>query len=158
MAATNISTKIKERASNARYEQPYETRVYTFDVTDAEFDGIETVATHNIAPIEEGYALIGGCGIVSTAVTSAGSATLKFQVGSDALTGAIPKANLAAGDVFRLLFAESASTESKALYAASAADTLDMVVGTAALTAGKITLVLHYVDMTTVLASGKIKP
>lgn len=110
-------------------------------------DGTSTVATHNIVPIPVGEALAFAIGYVETAFTSAGSSTHQFQVGSDTLTGAIPKANLAAGDVIMIGFDANDDTTSAAKYAKSAADTLDVAVGTAAVTAGKLYLQCFFVDV-----------
>ena len=156
MAGTDITALIKERGANNDYQQPLITRTYTIDVTEPQFDGIETAATHNLVAIPKGEALVGGYVVVQTSFAGS-STTVTFQVGSDGLSGAIPEANLAAGDVVQLNFAISAATETKATYAKAAADTLDWAVGTAALTAGKCVLVLQFLDVATILAQGKIR-
>lgn len=154
MAATDISGIVSTSPAPFEFQQPCIFRTYDIDVTTTAYDGIETVATHNLIPIPKGEALVYGMGFVQTAFTSSGNATLTFQVGSDVLSGAIPKANLAVGDVIKLLWVESASTESKATYAKTAADTLDWVVGTAALTAGRIILVCGFVNVNAILTNG----
>ncbi len=157
MASANVSTIVKERPLNKDFQMGMKQRCYVLDVTDSGYTGIAAADTHNLIPIPEGEALVGGVMIVETSFTSAGAATVTLQVASDALSGDIPKANLAAGDVVRLNFAVSAATETKATYAKSAADTLDWVVGTAALTAGKAIFLLDFVDAETLLDQGKIK-
>jgi hypothetical protein len=154
MGATDISAVItaSTRVPN-RFQQMSFERVYDIDVTTAAFTGIETVATHDLVPIPLGYALVGGTGVVQTSFAGS-STTVTFGVGSDALSGDIPEANLAAGDTINLDWAVAAATESKATYAKAAADTLDWTIGTAALTAGRIILVLRFLDVSGLLTNG----
>jgi hypothetical protein len=125
---------------------------YDIDLANADYAGVKTVATHNLAPIPEGFALVKAFVVVEDAITSDGNATLTFSVGSDALSGAVAKAGLAAGDVVELSVSDADGTAGKATYAKSAADTLDVAVGVAALTAGRFILVMELLDVETILA------
>jgi hypothetical protein len=157
MAATDISALVRQAPSNQSEVQPVITRVFKVDFSDSRFTGITGQFAHPIAPIPLGEALIGGCIIVTTDITGA-SGTITWQIGSDTLSGLMPVDNLEKGDVHRLLFAVAAGTESKASYAHTAADTLDMDVNTTDITAGVFLLVLHYIDVATILAQGEIAP
>jgi len=156
MATADISTVLKKTALPHEFQQPIIYRSYDIDVTAAGLTGAAAVDTHNLVPIPKGEALVWGRGIVQTSFVSATTnSTLIFLVGSDALTGAVTEANLAAGDVVELMFNNvAAATESKATYAKAAADTLDWTVGTAALTAGRMILVLGFVNVDGILTNG----
>ena len=93
--------------------------------------------TKKITPVDDG---------VTTAVTSAGSATVKFGTGNIDYSGAIPKANLAANDIVKLQFMDYEDTDGGAGFSTSA-DTFDMTVATAALTAGAFTVMINIVDL-----------
>lgn len=157
MAATDISALVRQSPAAQTHTQPTITRVFKVDFSDARFSGIEGQFAHPIAPIPLGEALIGGCIIVTSDITGA-TGTLTWQIGSDTLTGLMPVDNLETGDVHRLLFAVAGGTESKAAYAHTTADTLDMDVNTADITAGVFLLVLHYIDVAAILAQGEIEP
>jgi hypothetical protein len=156
MAATDITALVEQKKTNNTFHNLFEQHIYDIDVANSDFEGIETVATHNLVTIPEGKALVKGFAVVKDAVTSDGNATVQFKVGSDTLTGAVAKANLAAGDVIELSPNDADGTGGVAGYAAAAADTLDMTVGTAALTAGRFLLVLEFIDVATILAQGNV--
>jgi len=206
----DISSTIKEIAMAKRSFSPFTAiRGYTWDPVN---DGTEATGTHNIVPINQNEALVFGYGAVDTTFTSSGSATVQFKIGSDALTGLIPKANLAAGDIFtfgaltgdgttvaqtqdaltdnsggsanttiaNIASADTSETTDRSVvadavadlaaqlakiktdvaniisaidpvttyagFAKSADDTLDIAVGTSAITAGKLYLVCCFVD------------
>jgi len=127
------------RDSNVRISRPF--------IVTPVVDSVDTVATHNLFTIPDGFALAGGSVIVTTSVTSAGAATVQFTVDGDALTGAIGKADLAAGDVVSLEFGATDGTTVTGAYANGADIQFSMVVGTAALTAGKFTVILDLVHV-----------
>jgi hypothetical protein len=151
MADTNIVNKIKKTPTRFEFQQPVRYETYEINVIDADYSGIETVGTHNLVTVSAGQALVGASLMVEDAVTSGGSATVKFNCGDD-LTGAIPVANLAAGDVVNFTF--GATTGTVATYAKTADKTLNMTVATAALTAGKFVLVLGFIDVKAILENG----
>ena len=154
MAATNISALVSPAKAPYQFQSVYETVVYDIDVTTSAYTGIESVETHNLVPIPVGKALVGGYAVVYTAVTSDGSATVQFTVGSETLTGALPKADLAKGDVIRLSVGDKEDTAGAGTYAHTTADTLDWIVGTAALTAGRVILYLDFVDVSDATTNG----
>ena len=93
--------------------------------------------------IPVGDAFVGGYVIVTTAFTSGGSATLRFSINGDTLTGLLPKADLAIGDVITLQATDVDGTAGVEGFAVAAAATLDVAVATAAITAGAIRLVVQ---------------
>ena len=132
--------------SNA-FHTPFKIELLDLDFGDSDNAAMLATGTHNVFTIEQGKALLGAYGVVEDAVTSGGSATVQFKVGSDTLTGALPVANLAAGDSFTIATGSVTGTTSVASYAKSAADTLDIAVATAALTAGRILVYLIVADV-----------
>jgi hypothetical protein len=71
---------------------------------------------------------------------------VKFGTGNIDYSGAIPKANLAANDIVKLQFMDYEDTDGGAGFSTSA-DTFDMTVATAALTAGAFTVMINIVDL-----------
>jgi len=109
-----------------------------------------TVATHNILKIPAGWAFAGGHAYVKTTFTSASNTgTLQFAIGAQVKSGVYTadNAELVAGDAFDLFNTDYDSTGGTLGYV-SADDTLDLIVGTTAITAGRIALFvkLIYVD------------
>lgn len=146
MAATDITTVVTESPGTREFEIPERMVAYDIDFTNPDFVGIETVATHKLVTIPIGDALVRGLGVVTTAVLSGGAATLKFNINGDDITGLIPKANLAIGDVFDLVLNNGTGTQSGSGYAHTTALTLDLIVGTSAITAGVVRLYVVTID------------
>jgi hypothetical protein len=150
MGATNISTIIaKENTANV-FQQIKETRVYDINVLDPAFTGITTVATHNLIPIAAGEVILGAKMVILTTFTSASNnGTIVFQFPAGAAVSAAFTADgteLAAGDVITFGNNDLEDTAGLGLYTA-AADTLDMTVGTNALTAGRFLLILDVANV-----------
>ena len=145
----DISATIKKKAQGFEFQSATEERAYVLDVA---AEGVLTVATHNILPIGAGEVCFGGFIFVEDAVTSSGSGTVQIKIGADTLTGAIPVANLAVGDVVKFGDTAATATTTFAGYAKSAADTLDMAVGTAALLVGKVVIVAYFMSADAVSA------
>lgn len=165
--ATVIDTKIK---APFNFTTLIEAAVHVFDVTVAALVALKTVATHNLIEIPAGKALVGCRVLIQTAFTSDGSATVQFKIGSEVLTAAIPVASLVEGAVINLNFntwsgAGTVATSTCALtsaapsggtvsYIKTTADTLDMAVAVAALTAGKFILIPEFIDASAILNRG----
>ena len=109
-------------------------------------DGASATGTHNVLDVAVGECLLGGYFFVETAVTSSGSATVQFGINSDTLSGAIPKANLALGDCGVFGFHTTDDTTTHSGFAYTTAKTLDVIVGTAAITAGNLLIVAYVID------------
>jgi predicted RNA-binding protein with TRAM domain len=109
-------------------------------------DGVTTVAAHNIFTIPANSFVAEGYVVFTTAVTSGGAATIKFGNATLDYCGALAKANCAVGDIFALSINDQDATDSGVGYSTSA-DTFDMTVGTAALTAGAFTVAIRIVDL-----------
>lgn len=84
--------------------------------------------------------------VVLTTVTSGGSATVQFQA-NDTITGAVGKANLAAGDTMVFGTGGITSTSTFGGYANGTAYDVELIVGTADLTAGKLLLIAELVNI-----------
>lgn len=102
----------------------------------------------NLPAVLPGRAVVVGCYIdVVTAPTSAGAATLAFGTGQTAvdLLAATGKASFTAGSILACIPVGSAATAIKLTQAASGAGlTPKLTVATAALTAGKINVLIEY--------------
>lgn len=141
MAATDISALDVRSPADLAHQSAVTWTKYTIDFLDSALTGIETVATHNLVVIPIGDALVAGYGVVTTAVVGS-SSTVQFAVNGDVLTGALAEADLAKGDVFSLNANDKEDTAGVEGFAHTAATTLDVLVGTATLTAGVINLYL----------------
>jgi hypothetical protein len=109
-------------------------------------DGVSSAAAHNLITIPAKSFVRSGYVVVTTSVTSGGSATVKFGTGNIDYCGAFAKANLAANDVIALSINDQDATNSGAGYSTSA-DTFDMTVATAALTAGAFYVMINIVKL-----------
>jgi|GEM_PF-5949816 len=138
----------------SRQNAPYQLQkignddLYIVDVTAV--NGLTAIGTHNLVAIPKGKTLKRAQAIILTAAASAGAATAKFAIGANAVTGDIALANLVAGNVIDIL---PGATGIPA-YAAAAAIDLNLVIGTAAMTAFKFALLVETVDMSEVLNNG----
>jgi len=150
----DISSTIKQDITGHEFQSPYQTRVYEWDPVN---DGTSGTGTHNIAAIPEGFAFLQGAVVVTEAFTSAGSATVKFLTGEADFTGAVPKADLTIGEVFKLEQNLAINATEGAPYYVDGttvtAETIDVTVGTAALTAGKAKLVIDLIDISRIQAA-----
>ena len=109
-------------------------------------DSVSTAAAHEIFTIPANSFVAEGYVVFTTSVTSGGSATIKFGTGNIDYCGTFGKANCAANDVIALSINDQDATNSGAGYSTSA-DTFDMTVATAALTAGAFTIAVRIVDL-----------
>ena len=117
-----------------------------------ENSGILAQDTHDLFVIPAGNALVGLKVIALSSTTSSGSATVQFKakVGTETATAvgsAIAKANLAAGFVQNLAVATLA-------YSDTAGTTIEMTVGTAALTAVKLLVIAEYIPVHEFMTAG----
>ncbi len=110
-------------------------------------DGGSATGTHNVLNVGIGKALKGGRFYVIEAVTSSGSATVQFSINSNTLTGAITKANLALGDNGSFGNHAATATTTQSGYAYTTAKTLDIIVGGAVITAGKLLVIAEIEDV-----------
>lgn len=124
------------RDSNVRVTRP-------FIVTPVD-DSVSSATTHNLFSVPDGYALVGGAIIIKTTFT--GTTSIQFTVDGDPVSGAVPVANLVAGDVISLEFGSVAGTTTAGGYANGADIQFSMVV-TGAITAGKMLVVLDLVHV-----------
>jgi len=116
--------------------------------------GILAADTHSLFVIPKGNAIVGLKVVALSDTTSAGSATVTFKVkvGTETATAvgsAIAKANLAAGFVHNLAVATLA-------YGSGSSDdiTIQMTVGTAALTAAKLLVIVDTVPVEMFMTAG----
>ena len=114
--------------------------------------GVNGTGTHDLFKLAPGDALVGLTVIVLTGFTSDGSATVqfksKFNASAEALKDAIAKADLAAGDVYKI-----AAPGVKG-YDGSYGAVIQATVGTAALTAGKALIIASVVPAKQFLTRG----
>lgn len=127
-----------------------EQRAHLIDTGKTELLDLRTVGTHNIIKIPKGKMLTGGHMVILTAAASAGAATAQLKVGAVALTSAIAKADLTANKVVPLVVPAAGGD----VYAADADKTIDLVVGTAALTALKVLVFPEFMDINTTMTRG----
>lgn len=114
--------------------------------------GILAQDTHDLFVLPKGNALVGLKIIALDSTTSSGSATVTFKakVGTETATAvgsAIAKANLAAGFVHNLAVATLA-------YSTTADTTIQMTVGTAALTAAKLLVIAETIPIEMFMTAG----
>lgn len=133
------------------FHSPYKIIGKAFDVTgNADF---KTIAVHPIIPIGIGESLVGLKMVVTQAFASAGAPTLVVTANSLTLTGSIPKAELAKGDVYNLMPNDALAAVTSALgqlYAHTAAYTIDIEtedVSSAVWTAGRIMIWAEIADV-----------
>lgn len=148
----DVTAVIKETKGPFEFETLHRDRVVEVGVLDAALSGIETVATHNIFAVPTGLALVSAKLVVVEDITSAGAATVKIAIGGKDVTAAIAKAKLVQGAVINLDLDATGDNMSYAFDATAV--TIDMTVGTAALTGGKFILYPTYVDIKGVLENG----
>lgn len=127
-----------------------EQRAHLIDTGKTELLDLRTVGTHNIIKIPKGKMLTGGHMVILTAAASAGAATAQLKVGAVALTSAIAKADLTANKVIPLVVPAAGGD----VYAVDADKTIDLVVGTAALTALKVLVFPEFMDINTTMTRG----
>ena len=147
MAATDITTN-KDFDVNPRHVFHSHIKTVAKKIDGALSAGLWTVATHNIIQIPIGWALVGGY-IVCTTTAAGATATLQVKISdTETLTGLLPVAALAKGEVFPFRSgAVSAVVGWTNAYAHTAAQTLDIAIATAALTAGVFVVVAELVDI-----------
>ena len=109
-------------------------------------DSTDTAAAHEIITLPANSFVTEGYVVVTTTCTSGGSATVKWGTGSKDYSGAIPVANLAANDVVKLQIMDYEDVDGGAGYSTSA-DTFDMTIATAALTAGVMYVMINIVEL-----------
>lgn len=141
----NMTSVLTMTRSNG-VELPNVLRWYTLDLNFGETANAAMLAagTHNILDIPAGYAFAKAYAYVKTAITSSGNAaTLQLAISTKPVTAAMPEASyldqVGAGFESQLNDLEDATCVTTA-YAATAADTLDMIVAGEAITGGRIIL------------------
>ena len=116
--------------------------------------GILAADTHSLFKIPKGNALVGLKVISLATATSGGSATVQFKTkvgtaSAEAINGsAIALAKLAAGEVHNFNAAAIVT------YSATADTTIQMTVGTAALTAVKLLVIAEYIPVDMFMTAG----
>lgn len=119
---------------------------YTGRVIDFTNDAdLASVFTHPIFDLAIGEAYDTLYIFVKEACTSGGAATIRFRIGTggDFLTGLIPVGNLGLGHRYKFGGTAIGGTDGiEDGFAATTAQTIQMAVGTAAMTAGKLYVVL----------------
>ena len=149
----DITNLLNALPSRYEFQQPIWYQTYVIDVTDPDFAGIEAIGTHELITVPEGMAVVLGHCFIEDSFTSGGAATVQLLAGTEALTGALALADIAEGKTFEFLQGKGA-TDTQSLYFKSAADTIDMTVAVADLTAGKIVMIVGFVDVNAVLTNG----
>jgi hypothetical protein len=153
---SDISAVIKENRVVHEFQNPILTKVYEWDpMTAIVIAGVSTtteaVATHNIIAVPVGFAFLDAHVVVTEAFTSGGSATVQFKTGEANFTGAVPKADLTVGEVFHLNQNLAITAVVGAPYFVDGttvtAETIDVAIGTADLTAGKAKFIVRFVDI-----------
>lgn len=144
MADISTITKAKPSAydSFVRLGKEYQ---YIFDFTDEMLADIRAVGTHNLIKVPKNKALIGFKIIVLADVTSAGAVTLQVKHGVANITSAIAKASLVKGVVFNY------PSQSIVTWNETADTTIDVIIGTAALTGGKVLLIPDLIDISEIV-------
>ena len=153
MAATDISGVIMPTVAPYSFEALTIDAVNDIDVLDPSFTGIETAATHNLIEVPEGKALTAIRIVVLEDFTSAGAATVKFTAGGKDLTADLAITALVKGAVLTLPMDATGDCVTYGHDSASL-PTIDMTVGTADLTAGRILVYTSYVDVMGILENG----
>ena len=153
MAATDITGVIMPTVAPFSFEALTVEMVNDIDVLDPSFAGIQTVATHNILEVPEGKALTDIKVVILDTFTSAGAATVKFTAGGKDVTAAIAIAKLTKGTVLSIPMDIVGDCK---VYAHDVASlpTIDMTVGTADLTAGRLLMYTSYRDVKGILENG----
>ena len=139
----DLTTVLEKSKPGYAFQTIVEQRVYNVGVGDEGMSGAKAVGTHNLADIAVGEAVVGGRVIFLEDVTSTGAATIKFQSNSEDLTAALAIAGMAAGEVVEFDLVSAGL----GIYADTTAITLDMVVGTEVLSAGRFLIILDVVDV-----------
>ena len=130
-----MSTVTKQSATENRQTTPAQTDAYMLDLVKEGYTG---AGTHPAVDIPKGFAEIGSFAVVEETVVGPTTVQFKHSTG-DAITGAIPVANLVAGDVIPMSPGILTTVTTQAGYAKAAAQTIDLVLlGAGATTAGKI--------------------
>jgi len=130
------------------FQNPIRYEIIDLDFGDSANSDMLAAGTHNIFDIAAGEAVVQGWGAVYTSLTSTSTDTIQFKVGAGTLTAQLGADDLDAGFVFQFNANDLEDTVGQAaLYAKSAADTLDLVVNDHALTAGRIILVVGVLDV-----------
>jgi hypothetical protein len=137
---------------NATFHTPIKWSQIDLNFGDASLAAMKATGTHNVLTVPEGYAIVAGYAVVQTTFTFSSAGTIKFAMVND-LTGTRAAAELAAGDVFALLQNDLEDTTSAGCYAVSDDDTLDLIVGTDAVTAGRLILYVGMIDVASGLAN-----
>lgn len=139
-------TQVLTMTQSQGVELPNVLRWYKVDLNFSETANasMRAVATHNILTIPAGYAFAKAYGHVKVAIASTSSGTtIQLGIGGVGLTAAIPEASyldqVGAGFETQLNDLEDA-TCCIYPYAATANDTLDLIVGTEAILTGRIIL------------------
>jgi hypothetical protein len=138
---TNKNIQIPGVNSDTNYVQE---RAYMLNMnTNAD---IAAVGTHNIVALPEGEALVGLKVIVVDGVTSGGSATVQFKVNDTAINStAFTLAGLATGYVHSLNVAGLKGY---------GANTLQLTIGVAAITGGKIMVIAETIPVNMFITNG----
>lgn len=126
-----------------------EGQIFNIGVDDVGMTGIKAIATHNLADLPAGKALVGGKLIFLESVTSADAATIQIKVGAIVLTPVLAIADMAAGKI--ISFDLDAGL---ALYSATVADTVDAVVAAFVLTGGRWIMKLDIIDIPSITERG----
>jgi hypothetical protein len=138
---TNKNIQIPGVNSDTNYVQE---RAYMLNMnTNAD---IASVGTHKIVALPEGEALVGLKVIVVEGITSGGAATVQFKLNDAAInSSALALAGLATGYVHKLNVAGLKGY---------GANTLQLTIGTAAITGGKIMVIAETIPVNMFITNG----
>ncbi len=151
------ATKLPMKVVPYQFQGPIKWTVYDLSPV---ADGVSAVATHNLFPLAINEALFGIFGAVVTSFAStSNNGTVQFAVGSATLNTAIACAGTAGKllvneTIWLPVIAAVPPTASVVGMSPAAADTIDMIVGTNAITAGRIILYVATVDVAKILVNG----
>ena len=152
MADTDITALVERTPAPYELQSLDKQQAFKIGVLETAFSGIETVGTHSIITIPEGHALVALDIIPTIDVTSDGAATVQFACGGVALGAAAGKAKLIEGTVLR--YHATNGTGANYSYDSDNLVNIEMIVGTAALTAGEFVIRPTYYDMKSTLERG----
>jgi hypothetical protein len=139
----NITDTLKTTPGDHSLQGPSFARHYVIEPV---ADGVEATGTHQLFEVGAQECLRSIHLVTLVAATSGGLATVQLKA-NDTLSGAVPVANLALKD--SMVFGTNGTTGTTTFggYANGTAYDVELVIGTAALTAGKFLLIAELVNV-----------
>lgn len=145
---TNINIKVPGVNTATNYVQQY-----AFMVDFATLSGIAATGTHNIVKLPKGEALQSLKIFAVEGATSGGSATLQFKLSVNGTVGNVNSSAVALAGLAKGMVQNFAVTNIKA-FDAEAEAILQLVVGSAAYTGGKLLLIAETIPAESFVTNG----